>query len=64
MPLLCDILYLEKQEEGYSFVIDSNVLSISKFINYLSKNYEIDDMEIDNESIDNVILKLYQSYKI
>ena len=58
------IVKKEKQDEGYSFVIDSNILSISKFINYLSKNYEIDDMDIDNESIDNIILKLYQNYKI
>ena len=58
------IVNIQKQDGGYSFVIDSNVLSISNFINYLSKNYEIDDMDIDNESIDNIILKLYQSYKI
>ena len=58
------IVKKEKQDEGYSFIIDSNILSISNFINYLSKNYEINDMDIDNESIDNIILKLYQSYKI
>jgi len=58
------IVDAKKQNDGYSFVIDSNVLSISNFINYLSKNYEIDDLDIDNESIDNIILKLYQNYKI
>ena len=53
-----------KVENGYNYIIDSNILSISNFINYLSKNYEIDDIEIDNENIDDVILKLYNDYKI
>ena len=58
------IIKQERIDNGYSFIIDSNIISVSKFINYLSKNYDINDMEIDNESIDNVILKLYQDYKI
>ena len=58
------IITKQKIDDGYSFIIDSNNISVSKFINHLSKNYDINDMEIDNESIDNVILKLYQDYKI
>ena len=58
------IIKKQRVDNGYSFIIDSNVLSISKFINYLSKNYSIDDIEIDNESIDDVILKLYNDYEI
>ena len=54
----------KKIDDGYNFIIDSNVISISSFINYLSHNYEIEDMEIDNETIDDVILKLYEDYHI
>ena len=58
------IIKEKRIENGYSFIIDSNLISISIFINYLSKNYQIDDIEIDNENIDDVILKLYNDYKI
>ena len=58
------IIKKQKVNNSYNFIIDSNILTISKFINYLSKNYSIDDIEIDNETIDDVILKLYDNYKI
>ena len=53
-----------KTTDGYNFIIDSNVITISKFLNYLSERFKIDDIEIDNENIDDVILKLYEDYKI
>ena len=46
------------------YTIDSNVISVSYFLNYLSKNYDIEDIEIDNESIDNIIIKLYGEYNL
>lgn len=58
------IITKEKINGGYNFIIDSNILTISKFINYLTKNYSISDIEIDNENIDDVILKLYNNYQI
>lgn len=58
------VLKKEKINGGYNFIIDSNKLTISKFVNYLSKNYSIDDIDIDNENIDDMILKLYDEYKI
>ena len=58
------VLKKEKINGGYNFIIDSNILTISKFVNYLSKNYSIDDIDIDNENIDDMILKLYDEYKI
>lgn len=58
------VIKKEKINGGYNFIIDSNVLTISKFVNYLSKTYSIDDIDIDNESIDDMILKLYDEYKI
>jgi ABC-2 type transport system ATP-binding protein len=63
-PRLQGIINSKKIEDGYNFVIDSNIITVSSFINYLSKKYSIDDIEIDNEHIDDVILKLYQSYEI
>ena len=53
-----------KVDNGYMYTIDSNVISVSYFLNYLSKNYDIEDIEIDNESIDNIIIKLYEEYNL
>ena len=54
----------KKNDNGYNFIIDSNMITISKFINYISNKYQIADLDIDNESIDEVILKLYQDFEI
>ena len=53
-----------KSEDSYNFVIDSNIISVSNFLNNLTKKYNIDDIEIANENIDDVILKLYEDYKL
>ena len=53
-----------KSEDSYNFVIDSNIISVSNFLNNLTKKYNIDDIEIENENIDDVILKLYEDYKL
>lgn len=53
-----------KKEDSYNFIIDSNIISISNFLSKLTIKYNIDDIEIDNESIDDVILKLYEDYKL
>ncbi len=54
----------EKTENGYSYTIDINILTISSFLKYLSNLYNIIDVEIDNEIIDNIIIKLYKDYQI
>jgi len=58
------IIKKQKIDNKYNFLIDSNILTISKFINYLSKNYLINDIDIDNENMDEIILKLYEDYQI
>lgn len=58
------IIKKEHINGGYNFIIDSNILTISKFLNHLSNKYSISDIEIDNENIDDVILKLYNDYQI
>ena len=58
------IIKKSKNINGDSFIIDSNVLSLSKLLNKLSLKYVINDIDIKNESIDDVILKLYHDYEI
>ena len=54
----------EKINEGYKLTIDSNVINISEFLNLISKKIAIKDIEIENENIDEIIVKLYEEYKI
>ena len=58
------VISKKKIDGGYNFIIDSNLITVSKFINYLSNRYSIIDLDIDNENIEEVILKLYQDYEI
>lgn len=53
-----------KNKEGYDLVIDTSKISISELLNIVSKKVTIEDIEIDHEAIDNIIVKLYQDYKI
>lgn len=58
------IIKKEKNKEGYNFVIDAKILNISEFLNIISKKGNIEDIEIDNESLDNMIVNLYGELKI
>lgn len=58
------ILKKTKNKEGYDLVLDTRVMSISELLNHISKKITIEDIEIDHESIDNIIVKLYEDYKI
>ena len=58
------IIKKETLKDGYRFIIDTKELKISDFINVLSKKANIEDIEIDNENIENIIVKLYEEYKI
>ena len=63
--LLCGCQHKqEKTIDGYNFVIDSKIITISDFLNMISKKIIIDDVEIDNENIDNIIVNLYKEYQI
>ena len=55
------IVNQEKINDGYHFTIDSKQLEISDFLNYLSTKVDIKDLEIDNESLDNIIINLYKN---
>ena len=58
------IIKKEKISDGYKFTIDSKIINISDFLNLISKNISIDDVEIENENIDNIIVKLYEEYNV
>ena len=58
------IIKKNKNKEGYDLVIDTRILSISQLLNLISKKITIEDIEIDHEEIDNIIVILYQDYKI
>ncbi len=58
------VLKQEKLKDGYKFVIDSKKLNISDFLNDISKRAQIEDVEIDNESLDNMIVNLYENLNI
>lgn len=54
----------KKTKEGYELVIDTNEISISELLNKISKKITIEDIDIENNSIDNLIVKMYEDYKI
>lgn len=54
----------KKITDGYKFIIDSNLIEISVFLKYLSDKLKIKDIEIDDEKIDDLIIKLYEEFKI
>ena len=58
------IIKQNKKDYGYNFILDTNFLSISNFLKYLSNLIDIKDIEIENENIDNIILKLYKDCEI
>ena len=58
------IISREKQTDGYKFVVDSNIITVSEFINNITKKYKIEDIDIDNPSIDDVIIRLYEDYQL
>lgn len=58
------IIKKAKTKEGYQFAIDNKILNISDFLNLVSRKIRIDDVEIENENIDEIIVKLYEEYKI
>lgn len=58
------IVSKEKVVEGYKLVIDSKLINISDFLSIVSKKILIDDVDIDNENVDSIIVKLYKEFEI
>ena len=54
----------KKTKDGYLFTIDTKKITVSEFLNIISKNYTIEDIDIEEESTDNIIVKLYEDFEI
>ena len=63
-PRIKGVISKKKIDGGYNFIIDSNLITVSKFINYISERYQVNDIDIESEKIDEIILKLYEDYQI
>lgn len=55
------IIDVTKEDNTYIFKIDTSMLPLSTFIKKLS-TYNIDDIDVENQNIDDIILKLYEEY--
>ncbi len=53
-----------KTRDGYELVVNTKILSISELLMNLSKKILIDDIDIEQDTIDHIIVKLYEDYKI
>lgn len=58
------IVKSKKLKDGIEFIIDIRKIEISKFINFLSSKISIIDIDIDSGNIDDLIVKLYEDFKI
>lgn len=58
------IIKQEKNKDGYTFLINTKELGVSEFLNTISKKITIEDVDIQNENLDEVIVKLYEEYEI
>ena len=58
------IMSKEKVGDGYNFVIDSKKIEVSTFLQELASKISIKDIDIDNENLDNIILKLYKEFEL
>ena len=58
------IISKEKLPNGYKIIINSKIINISDFLSIISKKVLIDDVEIENENVDSIIVKLYEEFGI
>ena len=58
------VIKKEKTRNGYKFIIDSKKIAISDFLGAISSEVSIKDVDIDNETLDDIILKLYKDFEL
>ena len=58
------IVKSNKIKAGMEYIIDIRKTEISSFINYLSSKISIIDIDIDSGNIDELIVRLYEDFKI
>jgi ABC-2 type transport system ATP-binding protein len=54
----------KKEEDSIYYEIDIRKTEISNFVNLLSKTFNIIDIDIDSSNLDELIVKLYEDFKI
>ncbi len=55
---------LEKRDNKLKFDVNQNVIKVSKFIEKLSKDLEIEDISLSEISAEELVVKLYKDYDI
>lgn len=58
------VIEKKKNKLGYDITIDTKIISVSELLSLVSKKVSVEDIEIDNESLDSIIVKLYEAYNI
>lgn len=58
------IISKKNMKDGMEFIIDIRKVEISEFIKLLSSKVSIVDLDIDTGNIDDLIVRLYEEYKI
>lgn len=62
---LCNGLsFVEKYSERAVISIDTNVISISSAVTFLSNQVELKDFSVDSVTVDDVVVGLYKEYEI
>ena len=59
-PLLDGMNYLKKSPHQVIIEVDMTIINTQKALQYLIKNYDIDDINIDNESLEDIIRSIYE----
>ena len=55
---------IEKRKGSIKISVNNNIVSTSRVLSIYSKEFLIDDIEIDEENIDDVIVKMYREYRM
>lgn len=58
------IVSQKKNDDTIEFKIDTRKIELNKFINNLTDNISIIDLEIDDNNMDDIIVKLYEDFDI
>ena len=64
LPKLKDVEIIEKKEHKIILDVDTNKNTISGIIEKFTKECEIQDVNVINEDIDSIIVKLYQDLEL
>jgi len=58
------IISQKNNKDGIEFVIDTKLIDISNFIKYISSKLMLTDINIASENLDDLVVKLYEDFKI